>query len=144
MPVDLDAEWTVTELIAWLAALGVGPGLAVDAPVYPGPYRPDMDDRLFVATPVSGPGETMEGLGDIGGFQLFTRGDQGDPASGELLAKRADRRIRFGPMPYLVPGTGLVLGRVLRSGGPPTGLPEDDGDRVPFVCTYLTEILRTP
>lgn len=139
----LEAEWTTTEIIAWLTALGIGDGLAVDMLLAPGPYIPDMPDRVGVVTPTAGPGETMDGVGDISGFQLLTRGEQNQPVTAELLAHQADRRIRFSAFPIDVAAGGLRLLRVLRPGGGPAVLAmEDDGDRTSLVCTYLTEILR--
>lgn len=137
-----DVEWTAVEMIEWLAALGIGPRLAVDLEMVEGPYVPDMPDRVGVVTPVAGAGESMDGVSDMPGFQLLVRGDQGDPSSGYRLALAADRRIRFDSFPATTP-CGLRLVRVVRSGGGPALLPrEDDGDRVTAVCTYLTEIAR--
>lgn len=137
------AEWTTTEIIAWLTSLGIGDGLAVDMLLVAGPYIPVMPDQVGVVTPTAGPGETMDGVGDISGFQLLTRGEQNQPATAELLAHQADRRIRFSSFPTDVAGGGLRLLRTMRSGGGPAVLAmEDDGDRTSLVCTYLTEILR--
>lgn len=139
-----DAEWTSDEIIAWLGTLGIGAGLDVDIEaVVSGPYIPDMPHRVAVITPIAGAGETLNGLGDISGFQLLVRGDPNDPPSAERLARGADRAIRFSPFPMDVAGGLLRLARVMRSGGGPAVLAmEDDADRVSLTCNYLTEILR--
>src|SRR5882762_3441620 len=140
-----EVEWDVDQVIAWLAGLGIGEGLAIDAPVYPGPYIPETPDLLFVVTPIGGAGETLEGIGDVSGFQLYTRGSQGQgqTASGQRLALRADRVIRFSPFPMTVADGALRLLKVQRSGGVPAALAmDDDADRVSFTCHYLTTILR--
>lgn len=140
-----DVEWDVEQVIAWLAGLGIGENLDVDAPVYVGPYIPDTPDLLFVVTPTSGAGEWLEGVADTSGFQLYTRGaqGQGQTATGQRLALAADRRIRFAPFPMPVAGGALRLLRVQRAGGVPTALAmDDDADRVSFTCHYLTTILR--
>lgn len=140
-----DVEWDVEQVIAWLAGLGIGEGLAVDAPVFVGPYIPEVPDLLFVVTPTGGAGETLEGAADVSGFQLYTRGGQGEgqTATGQRLALRADRLIRFAPFPMTVADGGLRLLRVQRAGGVPAALAtDDDADRVSFTCHYLTTVLR--
>jgi hypothetical protein len=110
---------TTSDLIAWLATLGIGPGLAVDLPVFPGPRLPKMPDELAVVTPISGPGEWMDGDGDVAGFQLRIRGRQditGLSPTGEANALAADRLILRAPLPApVVVGTENHL-TVFRSG----------------------------
>jgi hypothetical protein len=111
----------------------------------PGPYVPDMPDNVGVVTTVPGPGLSLEGAADTNGFQLLVRGLQ-DPTStdgsAEDNALRADRLILFADLPAEVtPGVRLLP--VSRSGGRPAPLAqEDDGDRITFVCTYLTPVLE--
>lgn len=137
--------WTTRAIIDWLATLGIGPGLAVDLLVLPGPYLPPMPDRVGLVTTIPGPGLFLEGAGDTGGFQLLVRGWQ-DPtstdASAEEDALAADRRILRADLPAEVtPGVWLLP--IGRSGGRPAPLPqEDDGDRISVVCTYLTPVLE--
>jgi hypothetical protein len=132
-------------IIDWLTALGIGPDLAVDldVPIFPGPYVPDMPDRIAVVTTIPGPGDSMQGIADTPGFQLLIRGLQ-DPtdvdASAEEAALAADRLIRFAPPPALVGDTWLLP--VTRSGGRPAPIPQDDGDRITFTCTYLTPVIE--
>lgn len=134
-------EWTSASVIGWLSTLGIGPGLTLDLPVYSGPYIPKMPTMLAVVTSISGAGESMDGVGDIPGFQLLVRGHSNDPVSAEYAARRCDTLIRFAPFPMDVAGFRLV--RALRSGGGPAVLGgEDDGDSTIVVCNYLTEIIR--
>jgi hypothetical protein len=137
--------WTTRAIIDWLATLGIGEGLTVDLVMSPGPYVPDMPDNVGVVTTIPGPGLSMEGVADTGGFQLLIRGLQ-DPtstdASAEENALRADRLIIRASLPAEVV-TGVRLLPISRSGGRPAPLPqEDDGDRITFVCTYLTPVLE--
>lgn len=137
--------WTTQVIIDWLASLGIGGGGVVDLPVYPGPYVRPMPDRLAVVTTIPGPGLFMEGIADTGAFQLLIRGLQ-DPtsldASAEQDALRADRLILRAPLPAEV-ATGVRLMPISRSGGRPSPVAqEDDGDRITFVCTYLTPVLE--
>ena len=134
---------TTSDLIAWLATLGIQPGGTVDLPVFPGPWLPKMPDELAAVTPISGPGETLQGAGDVAGFQLRIRGRQditGASPNGEANALAADRLILTAPLPALVGGVQLLP--VTRSGGRPAPLPDPDGgDRLSFTCTYLTSFV---
>lgn len=137
--------WTETEIINWLATLGIGKGLTVDVTVVAGPYIPKMPDTIAVVTTIGGPGEAMNGVLDTGGFQLRVRGRQ-DPTnrspSAAHLAHTADRLIRSAPLPAEV-APGVRLLPVSRSGGRPAPLPgPDSGDRVEFTATYLTPVLE--
>lgn len=143
-----DPCWTGKEIVRWLRGLGLGVGW-VDGPdgpdvvLNPGPYVPDMPDWMFSVTPLPGYGETMDGAGDVSGFQLLTRGPQNDPDAAERMADIADRMIRFSGFPMPVADGGLQLTRVMRSGGGPQVTPrDDDGDRTSLTCNYLTEIMR--
>lgn len=135
--------WTSAEIVVWLASLGIGVGRALDVLVWEGPDYPDTPDELFVVTPIAGAGETLEGIGDMVGFQLLTRGPQLDPSGAQKMAYHADRAIRFSGFPCDVAGGALRLARVLRSGGAPALLgPADNAVRSILTCNYLTEILR--
>lgn len=139
------AAWTTADIITWLGTLGVGRGGTVNLPVRPGPYVDAEPDRLAVVTTIPGPGQSMQGVADTGGFQLLIRGRQ-DPTSRDPSAEQdalaADRLILRAPLPAEVtPGVRLMP--VVRSGGRPAPVPqEDDGDRISFVCTYLTTVLE--
>lgn len=136
--------WTTSSLIGWLDSLGITPGGTVDLPVVPGPYLPKLPDRLAVVTTIAGVGESMEGVADTPGFQLLIRGRQDathTDASAEQDALRADRLIRFAPLPALIDGNWLMP--VTRSGGRPSPIPQlDTGDRLTFTCTYLTPVIE--
>lgn len=136
--------WDTAAVIDWLGSLGIGRNLAVNLPLFKGPYLPDEPDRLGLVTTIPGPGLQAEGVIDVGGFQLLIRGRQ-DPKSRDSTAERdalaADRLILRAPLPAEV-APGVRLLPVNRSGGRPTPLPQEDGDRIAFVCTYLTAVLE--
>lgn len=131
---------TTSDLIAWLGSLGIRPGGTVDVAVFAGPWLPKMPDEVAVVTPISGPGESLQGMADTAGFQLRIRGRQditGASPTGEANALAADRLILTAPLPALVGGVQLLP--IQRSGGRPAPLPDPDGgDRLSFTATYLT------
>lgn len=124
------------ELVAaWVATLTGDPAL----PVLPGPYVPDMPDRVLVTTVLPGAGLLGNAEPAIArpSFQVLWRGDQGDDAWVQDMARRVDKaiitagRVRF--------ASGDVLISVTHAGGLPASLgAEDDGDRQVFTCTYTT------
>ena len=125
------------DIIDWLATLGIGPNLAVNVPVYAGPYVPEMPDVQAVVTAIAGLGESLQGAADTAGFQLRVQGRQLSAGSPEDIAFTADRLILTAPLPALVGG--VWLQPVVRSGGRPAPLPSrDPGDRVIYTATYLT------
>jgi len=132
-------------IIDWLASLGVGETLAVDVPLHRGDQGEiDTPQRYGLVTRIPGPGTSLvaeDAVGGVTGFQLLIYGDQRDPASAENLATGADVRILTAPLPATVGDVRLMP--VLRSGGPPAPVPpfEDDAERTPYVCTYLTPVL---
>lgn len=129
--------FTTQNIIDWLATLGITPGGTVNVRVYPGPYIPEAPDVQAVVTTISGPGETMQGIGEVTGFQLRTQGSQRSTTSPEDAALAADRLILTAPLPALVGG--VWLQPVVRSGGRPAPFPlRDTGDRVAYTATYLT------
>ena len=128
------------DIVDWLATLGVGPNLAVNVPVYVGPYVPEMPDLQAVVTAIGGLGESMQGIADTPGFQLRVQGRQMSNTSPEDIALQADRLILTAPLPALVGG--VWMGPVVRSGGRPAPIPSrDPGDRVIYTATYLTTFI---
>lgn len=128
------------DIVDWLATLGIGKGLAVACPVYPGPYIKEGLDVQAVVTSIGGPGEYLQGAADTGGFQLRVQGRQNSHVSPEHIALAADRLILTAPLPALVGG--VWLQPLTRSGGRPAPLPaRDSGDRVIYTATYLTPFI---
>ncbi len=125
------------DIVDWLTTLGIGKGLAVDVPVYTGPYVREGIDVQAVVTTTSGTGESLQGFADTSGFQLRVQGKQNSRTSPEDIALAADRCILTAPLPALVGG--VWLQPLVRSGGRPAPLPSrDSGDRVIYTATYLT------
>lgn len=128
------------DIVDWLATLGIGDQLAVDVPVYIGPYVADMPDVQAVVTAIGGLGESMQGIADTPGFQFRVQGRQLSATSPEDIALQADRLILTATLPALVGG--VWMGPVVRSGGRPAPLPSrDSGDRVIYTATYLTTFI---
>lgn len=123
--------------MAWLTALVDDP----EIPVSPGPYVPDMPDRLVVVTVLPGGGLLGNAEPAIARptFQVRWRGDQNDGGVWvEGFAHTVDKRIITAPMPVLF-DTGDRIVSVAHVGGLPAPLgSESNGDQVEFTCTYTT------
>ena len=119
-------------------ALGEDTTQEYGTPIVPGPYVPDMPDRLIVLTATPGPGYVMEAAADAGAFQLRCRGRQNDPADAEQIAYAADSLILNAPFPART-GSGQVIVHVHRLGGTPAPLSgsPDDGDRYELTASYV-------
>lgn len=120
-------------LIDWLQSLG-----AADATwtFNPGPYIPDMPDKLITVTVTDGAGYAAEGALDQPFFQLRTRGNQDDGPGTEAQAFALDAAIAAQRFPQVIDGVSLNL--VARTAGAPAtlGPPEPDSMRYEYVCTY--------
>lgn len=127
---------TATLLQAWLTGLVGDP----EVPVLPGPYVPDMPDRLVVVTVLPGAGLWGNAEPAIArpSFQVLCRGDQGDDGAWvEDFAHTLDKKIITAGRVHLDTGDWLLS--ITHTGGLPASLgAEDDGDRHVVTCTYTT------
>jgi hypothetical protein len=125
----VDGVWSITAMLAWLNTLGLIDSRAQQLRLVDGTQPvPKMVDELAIVTPVSGPGESLEGLADAGDVSA--------------VARDSDRKIRFADFPTTVSNVQLIT--VRRAGSPPaplTGAP-DPGERTEYVCTYLTTVME--
>jgi hypothetical protein len=124
-------------VIKWLVSLGWDVTEETGAPVKPGPYVPEMPDRLVVITSTPGPGFQLEAAADAQVFQARVRGPQMDQDAAEELAFSLDGLILGASFPAVVDGRTII--HCHRFGGAPaplTGTP-DSGDRYELVCSYL-------
>lgn len=113
--------------------------------VRPGPFVPDVPDRLIVVTLTGGLGYQLEGMADQSGFQARVRGMQSAStvqaySDAESLAFTLDTLIFNAGFPAVIADTVIIL--VTRAGGPPEPLAgePDDADRYTFVCNYSIEV----
>lgn len=119
-------------LIAWLNELPNELGLKVSR----GPREPEFGraDLVGVLTMLEGPGESLEGIGDIASFQLRLTARERLQDGLRRIAFLFDEELRFGDYPADLWGTWVVS--VSRAGGAPSELQTDEHDRVSYVCTY--------
>lgn len=139
---------TLDVLIAWLATLGVlnssgSPLLFVPGTKIP----PKMPDELCRVTPVSGPGEQMEGLADVVGFQLRWRGRQRGADSVGRVARKTDQKVRFSGFPFVLstPDGDVHVVAIERAGSPPSllsGTPDPATERSEYVCNYNFTVME--
>lgn len=108
----------------------------LNLPFKRGPRPPEYGngDRLGIVTMLEGPGETLEGVGDVASFQLRLIAREFEVAELRRTAFAIDEALRFGDWPSDQWGTHVVW--VARAGGGPSELQEDELDRVAYVCTY--------
>lgn len=142
--------WLAEDAMRWVAAAGIRPGGPVDVELIdvgnPGERPPDMPDRVALIYPAPGTGESLDGVLDTTGFQLWLRWGQNDPLGAARAARMADWLIRKAaaacPMWAGDPADPTWLVWVGRSGGGPSllGDPRDDGERTIHVTTYLTTV----
>jgi hypothetical protein len=125
--IDLDA------LVTWLAAVPTATG----APVVKGPRQLEFGnaDELVMVDALGGLGMTLEGAGDQPGFRLKLVAREFREAQLRQTAFQLDTALVFGDYPDDLWGTRIQY--VERSAGPPELLPEDELDRVSYVCTYI-------
>jgi hypothetical protein len=124
-------------LLTWLLSLGWDATQETGAPLFMGPYIPEMPDKCAVITPTPGPGFQLEAAADASAFQARVRGPQNDPAAAETLAFALDALILAAPFPGIVDGRTIV--HCHRLGGTPTPLAAtpDLGERTELVCSYV-------
>jgi hypothetical protein len=101
-----------------------------------GPRPPEFAnaDRIGIVTMLEGPGERLEGAGDMASFQLRLVAREFETEKLRRSAFAIDSALRFGDWPLDVWGTHVIS--VDRAGGAPSELQEDELDRVAYVCTY--------
>lgn len=123
----------ITPLVAWFEALA----LPVEFKFFPGPRVPEFGkgDRIGVVTPLAGPGETLEGIGENSSFQVALIGREHAAADLQAAAFQVDSLLLFGDYPADLWGT--FVQSVSRVGGQPSPIQEDEHDRVRYVCSYI-------
>lgn len=107
---------------------GTDPNIQAEAP-----------DTMVVLTVGSGPGLDSEQIFDQAGIQVRAIGPQQDYDGGEQLAQDIDRLLVAIDHSQNVNNKWTLS--VLRTGGPPSMLLKDDGDRYHFTCNYVWEVV---
>ena len=123
-----------------LTALGTYDPLPVFEPG-PGSDQVVQDaspNMMVIITMGGGPGLEIEELFDRAGFQIRAIGAQSDYSSGEQLAQDVDRALVALDSSQNINGKRTLS--VVRSGGSPSLLVKDDGDRYHFTCNYIWEV----
>lgn len=120
-------------LIVWLDAVPT----SLEYRFVRGPREPEYGrgDQVGVVTPVGGPGLTLEGAGELSGFQVKLTGREFQHDLIRRSAYEIDTALLFGDYGTDLWGTRVQY--VDRTGEPPSALQEDNLDRVAYVCTYL-------
>lgn len=99
----------------------------------------DLDpDTMVIITVGNGPGLDMEEVFDRVSVQIRTIGPQQDYTGAEQLAQAVDKAMVALDHSQNLNGKRLLS--VVRSGGSPSLLPQDDGDRYHFTCNYIWEV----
>jgi hypothetical protein len=111
---------------------------------HPGP-GPDLDaqdvnpNSMVVIQLLAGLGESTDGAFDRASFQVRAIGPQGDYLSAETLARDIDQTC------LTVVSSKSATGKwglpIVRTGGAPALLLQDDGDRYHFICSYIWEVV---
>lgn len=104
-----------------------------------GPELPDTPNPFVLITFYGGIGFTTSGVFDRQLFQARCAGFQFNPSSARVLAMRVDHAFTYQRTGALVLG-GVFCLEIARSGGPPTALLVDDGDRTHYTCNYAIEV----
>jgi hypothetical protein len=126
-------------LSSWLTGLQYNP-----LPVFnPGPgLNTDAIDvspaRLVVLSLSSGAGLSTEEVFDRPGVQVRTVGLQMNYSDAEKLAQDIDRGMIAVDSSRYINGKWVLS--IVRSGGGPSLLMKDDGDRYHFTCNYIVEV----
>lgn len=107
----------------------------------PGPREPEFGngDNIGIITPGPSPGEDLEGIGDWFGFQVKLIGTEIQLGELQDAAMTVDTELRFGQYPIAM--WGAWVRAVMRSGGPPAPIQEDEHNRIAFVGNYLVHEL---
>lgn len=95
-------------------------------------------DTMCIITLSGGPGLDSEELFDQVGVQIRAIGPQQDYASAEALAQAIDKALVSIDTSQAINGKHTLS--IIRSGGAPSLLLIDDGDRYHFTCNYIWEV----
>lgn len=129
---------SLRDLVAWHEAQT----LPITFGWFPGPRQPEygVGDNVGVVTPTAGPGDDLEGIGDWFGFQTKLIGTETQFDELQQSAMALDRILRLElAVPLDLWGTRVRA--VVRSGGAPDMVQEDERDRISFVGNYLVHEL---
>lgn len=101
-----------------------------------GPREPEFGqgDQIAMVSALGGQGLTLEAAGDLPSFQVKLTARDHQVAELHRSAFQIDAALILGDYPENLWGTRIQY--VTRSGGGPESLPEDELDRVSYVCTY--------
>jgi hypothetical protein len=126
-------------IIDWIKSMGWDDSQEIGWPLLPGPYQPNMPERVVVITGTGGPGYAIEGATDVATWQAYVRGPALDTGAAEDAAQRLDELVFHARLPAVIDGVRII--HADRAGSRPTPLPfSPDGMRAEVTCNYLTEI----
>lgn len=102
-----------------------------------GPRQPEfqLDDRVGLITPQPGLGLAMDGIANVAGFDLKLVAREHQHMKLRRTAFAFDAALLYGPSQGPIWGTQVQY--VSRTGGEPGSFPEDDHDRVAYICSYI-------
>lgn len=133
------SAWVLAQLPNWIDQHVVDPATVT---VDPGPptYEGVADSATpqIVLTIGGGPGLEQEDLFDRLSVSADVAGDQGDPISAEHLALGLDRLFLSISTPTRIGG--VLVKAVRRTGGRPTPIGVDNGDRWHLACPYIFRV----
>lgn len=122
---------------AWLDANGITAPIEYDGE----PLSTLMEDQVVVVSRSPGAKSQFERAFDVAGFQVVTRGNQDDSASGEALAGQVDDLLLDTVCPVAIGDRRVIV--IDRTGGPPTLVDRDTARRTVFACNYLFTVARS-
>ena len=125
------------DLVEWHKTLT----LPIEFGWFAGPREPEYGrgDNVGVITPGPGPGSDLEDIGDWFGFQAKLIGKEYQFDDLQKSAMELDRTLRFLAVPADLWGTRVRA--VVRSGGAPDMIQEDEFERIAFAGNYLVHEL---
>lgn len=102
-----------------------------------GPRQPEfqLDDRVGLVTPQQGPGLALDGLANVSSFDLKLTAREHQHMPLRRTAFSLDAALLWGPTRGSIWGTQVQW--VDRTGGEPGSIPEDNLDRVAYLCSYI-------
>jgi len=96
-------------------------------------------DNVGLVTPTTSPGSDLEDIGDWFGFQVRLTGREYQNAALYESAMTVDTALRYLGLPATLWGTWIRA--IIRAGGPPDVVQDDEHDRISFVGNYLAHEL---